>query len=182
MRLKEIFQHFIHKLVKDEKPDKNEEQEAVRKENPYLPKFRFVLDQILEMRELCYRDFKPILVDTDMPPESLLDEDDIEIALEQISKDLNFLTILTERPEYFSDYIDTMYEETGLAVSLYQKSNEKKYTGNVILDFEQTGRLKNNLTVQEALYIPVYKKSWETAENLDIYVPIGYNTVTVKGR
>ncbi len=35
------------------------------------------------------------------------------------------------------------------------------------------------------LYIPVYKRPWtqvKIQQNLDISIPIGYNTVIVKGR
>ena len=31
-----------------------------------------------------------------------------------------------------------------------------------------------------ATYIPIHKKPWKQGENLDIMVPIGYNTVIVK--
>ena len=39
-----------------------------------------------------------------------------------------------------------------------------------------------NLLAQGKNYIPIHKKPWKIAENLDIIVPFGYNTVIVKSR
>ena len=79
------------------------------------------MEQVLDRYGIGYREFRPLLIDTDTQPESLLDEDDAELVLGQISQDLNFLIIATERPAYFSSYIERMYEETGLIVQLEQK-------------------------------------------------------------
>lgn len=172
----QLFNWIFHKEKKNKK-----EIEGRREINHFLPKLRLILEQILAMKQINYKDFKPLFIDSDNPVESLLDEDDISQALEQISRDLNFLIILTERPEYFHSYIETMYEETGLAVSIQEKFGRKRYPANVVLDFEQTGSLYNNITVTEAIYLPIYKREWSIADNLDISVPIGYNTVIVKG-
>ncbi len=49
-----------------------------------------------------------------------------------------------------------------------------------MLDFEWKGRCYDEQMRPGRYYIPIHKKPWETAENLDIIVPIGYNTVIVK--
>jgi hypothetical protein len=108
-------------------------------------------------------------------------------VLEELSPDLNGLTIFTERPAYFRDYVEKMYEETGLLVQLRKKSclypgeGYRKLVSNVVLDFERQGRFYQLELSKPALYVPVYKKPWKTVENLDICVPIGYNTVIARG-
>lgn len=161
-----------------------EEEEDFPRENPYLHKFHIILQQILERYRMPYREFCPLLVDTDMPPESLLDEDQVEVMLEQISEDLNFLRIVTDRPAYFTDYIQRMYEDSGLVVQVCPKGQEISADINVVLDMEQKGDCPLRQMKEHMLYIPVYKRRWscvENAGNLDISIPIGYNTVIVKG-
>ena len=50
----------------------------------------------------------------------------------------------------------------------------------LVLDFEWEGQCYFNLLAQGKNYIPIHKKPWKIAENLDIIVPFGYNTVIVK--
>ncbi|MFP3155802.1 hypothetical protein LQZ18_15510 [Lachnospiraceae bacterium ZAX-1] len=174
-----IYGKLFHKM--SENSDLAMEREE-RKMNVFLPKLRVILEQVLQQKELSYQTFRPLLIDTDMPVESLLEEDDVEIVLKQLSKDLNSFTILTDRPEYFTAYVNTMYEETGLVVLLADKRNARhaSHVANVILDLEQRGGFKTNLLQQETIYIPIYKKPWRKAENLDIFIPIGYNTMIIK--
>ena len=40
---------------------------------------------------------------------------------------------------------------------------------------------QNRNLQEDIIYLPIYKKPWQIAENLNISVPIGYNTVIVKG-
>lgn len=154
-------------------------QETV-KENPFLPHFRNIMEQILEQYKIPYQNFRPLLLDRDTPPESMLSEDDVELVLEQISDDLNFLRIATERPAYFSCYIEKMYEENGLVVQLEEKGTFSLEGINVVLDMEQKGGVHRECIQENIHYIPIYKKPWNQAQNLDILVPIGYNTVIVK--
>ena len=115
----------------------------------------------------------------------IFEEDTVLLLLEQLEEDLNFLTILTDRPAYFSTFVERMYEENGLVVSLFQKDKmERQKAGYgrqcLILDFEKKGRCYDFFVAPQNDYIPIYKKTWQIAENLDITVPIGYNTVIVK--
>lgn len=161
-----------------------EEEPDYPRENPYLHRMRDILEQVLKCYGMTYRDFCPLLVDTDMIPESLLDEDQVEVMLEQISEDLNFLRIATERPAYFADYIQRMYEDSGLVVQVCPRGQEISEDVNVILDMEQKGDCPLKNVKEHMLYIPVYKRKWGSVENvgnLDISIPIGYNTVIVKG-
>lgn len=150
------------------------------KENPFLPYFRTIIEQILEQYKISYQNFRPLILDRDTPPESMLSEDDVELVLEQISDDLNFLRIATERPAYFSDYIEKMYEENGLVVQVEEKRAFSLDAVNVVLDMEQGGGISRACIRENICYIPIYKKTWNQGKNLDISVPIGYNTVIVK--
>ncbi len=181
MRLTEFFSK--RSTVQEELGEAKEEA-AYPRENPYLHKLRGILEQIFSRYEMSYREFRPLLIDTDTPPESMLDEDQVEIVLEQISQDLNFLRIVTDRPVYFEEYIQRMYEDNGLVVQVCPRGGEYLTDVNVILDMEQKGECPLKHMREDMLYIPVYKREWcqvENMGNLDISIPIGYNTVIVKG-
>ena len=77
---------------------------------------------------------------------------------------------------------DEMYEENGLIVQQIPKSARRQARGNVILDFERnSGYAPDHAASPEAIYMPIYKRPWEIRENLDILVPVGYNTLVVEG-
>lgn len=181
--VRRLVDFFGNRKVCQAELEESEEEDYPRK-NPYLYKLRDILEQILPLYQMTYREFCPLLIDTDTLPESLLDEDQVEIVLEQISQDLNFLKIVTDRPVYFADYIQRMYEDNGLVVQICPKGGEVLTDANVILDMEQRGKCPPKQVKEHMLYIPVYKRAWcqvENMGNLDISIPIGYNTVIVKG-
>lgn len=183
IRLKNFLVKTVFERFRRSAQEVEEQQEEVQG-NPFLPKLRSILEQLLPMYQISYKEFRPLMIDTDSPPESLLDEDSVAVVLEQISEDLNFLRIATDRPAYFSDYIQRMYEETGLVVQTEPKEQEISRDVNVILDMEQQGDIARRYMRAETLYIPVFKRQWrrlEPLQNLDISIPIGYNTVIVKG-
>ena len=183
IRLKNFLVKTVFERFRRSAQEVEEQQEEVRG-NPFLPKLRSILEQLLPMYQISYKEFRPLMIYTDSPPESLLDEDSVAVVLEQISEDLNFLRIATDRPAYFSDYIQRMYEETGLVVQTEPKEQEISGDVNVILDMEQQGDIARRYMRAETLYIPVFKRQWrrlEPLQNLDISIPIGYNTVIVKG-
>ena len=183
--IKNLIQKIRELLNRKKSKDTEYELETGRKENPYLPRFRMILEQILDKYGMNYKNFHPLLIDTDTPPESMLDIDDVELVLEQISKDLNFLKIETERTEYFRAYIERMYEDTGLIVQIEEKGEVSLDGINVVIDMEQKGNCNKKYIKEHIRYIPIYKKPWSEVkmlQNVDISVPIGYNTVIVKER
>ena len=129
--------------------------------NPYLPQIREIMEQILKKRKIPYGQFSPIVIDGADSKETLM-------AVELLGKDLNRLLLLTDRPAYFEG-----------RAKLAALSGELQ--GNVILDFEKPGDRGAEIKFGGKIYIPIFKRRWEAAKNLDIAVPIGYNTVTVKG-
>ena len=156
-------------------------QTAIRK-NPYLSQIREIMEQILAYKDISYGEFFPIIIDGS-------DSGKTVEAARALGKDLNHLVILTEVPAYFMELAEIMYEEHGLIVEIIPKINTiaqlnvgQNFQGNVILDFEQPKENDNMYMSGEIIYIPLFKKEWkaeEEAGNLDIAVPIGYNTVIV---
>jgi len=176
------FLKCLKKFFTKEKVWKEEEtREELQKGNPYLPYIRRIVEQILARKGLDYGGMKLLLIDKDEEEESLFEEDKADMVLKQMSPDLNFLIIVTNRPAYFQEYVEKMYEETGLIVRVEEKDASLKYGANLVLDLEPQGDMYEFLLEEPKIYLPIYKRGWKTAENLDIYVPIGYNTVIVKG-
>ena len=155
-----------------------EEEEIL---NPYLFQIREIIEQILEKRNISYEAFSPLIIDGDDSEAALM-------AAELLAEDLNHLTILTDHPAYFQNYADNMYEERGLLVEIFPKDLRKvadfsssELRQNVILDFEKPKESSFQIKFGKKLYVPIFKRPWEPAGNLDIAVPIGYNTVIVNG-
>ena len=176
--LKQYFKHlFFQKKPRAEVlADADEEEES----NSYIPLIREIMEFILNKRSISYRDFAPVLLDGG-------DAEAVLLAANLLGPDLNRLTILTDRPAYFTSYTDTMYEEHGLIVEVFPKTLQKMTeffagasSGTVILDFEKTRERTGTVKFGKLIYLPIYKKRWESAGNLDIAVPIGYNTMIVR--
>lgn len=179
--------------------------------NEFLQNFRPIYVSILKAKQLRPERVEIEVIDEETEEYSIFEPADVRDVLMQLSSDMNFLTIYTERPVYFGQFTETMYEENGLVVQLFSKvclksggsksggypdgegrsgfgsensrqTNFRSGSGNakVILDFEWEGKCYDGQMKAGSYYIPIHKKLWETAENLDIVVPIGYNTVIVK--
>ena len=156
-------------------------REEIEESNPYLPQMRTIIETVLKKKNISYERFAPILIAGKDPQICLA-------AAEQLGEDLNHLAIITDSPAYFETYADNMYEEQGLIVEILSPKQEKipqiasdQIYGNVILDFEKKTENPSKIEFGTKIYIPIFKKAWESAGNLDITVPIGYNTMTVKG-
>lgn len=162
-------------VLQDAKKEKEEYYE-----NPYLEELRGIMEQILKKRGIKYEDFAPVLIEGEEP------EDTLNAAV-RLSPDLNYLTVIAEKDTYYQDFVDNMYEEHGLIVNFCPKDRLRKMDifssqvpGNVILDFQKIGGITIRPKPKGKLYIPIFKRKWEGSANLDITVPIGYNTVIVR--
>ena len=158
--------------------------------NEFLRNFRPVFLAILKAQS--FRPERVELVVIDEERSHVFEPADVRDVLEQIGDDLNYLTVYTGRPAYFSAFAERMYEENGLVVMVFPKTRLSAWEGQagvretfltrkVILDFEWEGAYRTEMICAAATYIPIHKKPWKQGENLDIMVPIGENTVIVKG-
>ena len=176
--------------------------------NEFLRNFRPVFFGILKERGIAPQRVELEVIDEESEQGSMFEPADVRDVLEQLADDLNFLSIYTERPAYFYEFAERMYEENGLVVMLFSKrelSAARQRTGHagrraghagqrgyttagrrmdtwkLLLDFEWEGDCYTGQMGEGRAYIPIHKKPWKRGENLDIMVPIGYNTVIVKG-
>lgn len=176
--------------------------------NEFLRNFRPVFFGILKERGIAPQRVELEVIDEESEQGSMFEPADVRDVLEQLADDLNFLSIYTERPAYFYEFAERMYEEKGLVVMLFSKrelSAARQRTGHagrraghagqrgyttagrrmdtckLLLDFEWEGDCYTGQMGEGRAYIPIHKKPWKQGENLDIMVPIGYNTVIVKG-
>ncbi|MBP3487112.1 MAG: hypothetical protein J6K53_01825 [Roseburia sp.] len=218
--------------------------------NEFLRNFRPIFFGILKERGIAPQRVELEVIDEESGQGSMFEPADVRDVLEQLADDLNFLSIYTERPAYFYEFAERMYEENGLVVMLFSKrelagahqrtgyerqrsghteqraGHERQRSGHteqragregqrsghteqraghteqragregqrgynaagrrmdtwkLLLDFEWEGDCYTGQMGEGRAYIPIHKKPWKQGENLDIMVPIGYNTVIVKG-
>ncbi|KAI4451173.1 hypothetical protein C823_005722 [Eubacterium plexicaudatum ASF492] len=131
-------------------------------------------------KKISYQCLELIIIDAEENSDQ--DDQDVRMVLYDLDDQLNYLLIVTDRPERYESFMDEMYEENGLIVQQIQKTSCRQVRGNVVLDFERSSSFfKQNAVHADAVYLPVYKRPWEIGENLDILVPVGYNTLIVEG-
>ncbi len=155
--------------------------------NPFLCEFAAVFDGILREKQIPAAGRNLLVIDEE-PEEGIFEPLDVTGVLVQIAESVRCLQIYTNRPAYFAGFTETMYEENGLLAVTEPKEKLKQRLCRakggqesdrwIVLDFEWQGRCYP--FGADISYIPIHKKPWEMAENLDIAVPIGYNTVIVK--
>lgn len=160
---------------------------AVRKSRriPYNPcnmYFRSIMEQVLAKYQTEYKQLRLVIMDTEN--ENGMDRihtAEEEYLVRQMVEGLNHFCICTDRPEYFAELEEELLQEYGLLTEFRTKSDGAYEYGSLVLDFERTGYAEQKIRSSQIIYIPIYKEKWEQLENLDIAVPIGYNTVIVKG-
>lgn len=148
-------------------------------ENPYIYYMQPILKFILNEKHIPYQKLELIIIDADEGRSD--DIHDIQIVLEDLAQGLNYLLLITDEPDSYKNFADEMYQENGLIVQQIPKSAKKEARGNLIIDFERDSKILTECIHSKAVYLPIYKKPWEISENLDIIVPVGYNTLVVSG-
>ena len=89
--------------------------------NAFLQNFRPVFFGILKERGIRPERVELEVIDEESERGSMFEPVDVRDVLEQLGEDLNFLSIYTERPAYFYEFAERMYEENGLVVMLFSK-------------------------------------------------------------
>lgn len=150
-------------------------------QNPCISKMRSIVEHVIAEREVTFQKLELVILDAGSE-QNMQDDFDIQDTLSQLAFGLNYLLLVTDRPDFFENFVSDMYEENGLIVQQVEKSVCKNVRGNLVLDFERAGEIpKENMLRPGVIYVPVYKKPWEIGENLDIKVPVGYNTLVIEG-
>ena len=166
-----------------------ESEVSVAFENPYLVDFTPIFFSIIKEKGINPAKVELIIFDEEADEYRPFERADVLDVLNQLCNSINALTIYTDRPEIFSEFVEQIYEESGLLTTIAPKKAQKKVVQHqsqgmtgVILDFEWRGTCYQSGRGDCTGYIPIHKKPWEMRENLDILVPFGYNTVIVKGK
>ena len=164
--------------------------------NAYLRDFVPVLGQILKEKQIAPEKLHLEIIDEESEEKSIFEPVGVDEVLDQLADELNHLTVYTDRPAHFQASAEQIYEENGLMPLIFTKKQLKSrsFSGvqgladradmrtgvgdTLVLDFEWEGQCYFNLLAQGKNYIPIHKKPWKIAENLDIIVPFGYNTVS----
>lgn len=149
-------------------------------QNPYIIYIHAIIERVICMKNLSFQKLELVIIDAEENQDQ--DDDDIQTVLYGLEQRLNYLLLITDRRDRYESYMDEMYEENGLIVQQLPKSARRQARGNLILDFERSGGiLGESVANSNAIYLPIYKRPWEISENLDILVPVGYNTLVVDG-
>ena len=153
--------------------------------NEFLRNFRPIFFAILKEKKIEPSKVELKIIDEEPDSYGIFEPAGVREVLEQLSEDLDYLTVYTERPAYFYEFAETMYQENGLIVMIFPKEELKAgmrrpKNAELILDFEWDGDCYFGRMGQGIYYVPIHKKPWKLGENLDIIVPMGYNTVIVK--
>ena len=99
--------------------------------NPFLRNFRPVFFAILKEKSLSLKRVELEVIDEEAEDYSAFEPADVRDVLEQLSEDLNFLTIYTERPAYFKEFAETMYVDNGLHFRICAEGCKFKNNPNV---------------------------------------------------
>lgn len=74
---------------------------------------------------------------------------------------INYLTILTKRPSYFEDYIDEIYNDTGLAIELIQEPLLEDLNSDIIINCSKEKNKAFYFFNKKAFYIDFLSKREE---------------------
>ncbi len=185
-----FFRRWLHKylnftqnpnhdtIVETNNADSAYEFSPLTYQNPCIFYIHPILNYILKEKNISYQKLELIIVDADQGHDD--DMEDIKNILSELVQGLNYLLLITDEPDSYLNIIEEIYDENGLIVQQIPKSEKKNARGNLILDFERHGGISADHMIRpNMVYLPIYKKPWEISENLDIIVPVGYNTLVI---
>lgn len=142
---------FFHKLLlyfkKEELAEEQKEEVQEKSFFLYITQVSKILTYFRRERGISKKELELVLIDNQDQPAYQV----VEIV-ESLIEDLNFLYLVTKRPDYFEDIIEEALEEYGLLVVVFTEFPDPM-PGNLTLD----------------------TRDWEN--HLDIITPISYNTV-----
>lgn len=95
----------------------------------------------------------------------LIDGNDsrIDHFLYEFLEELNYLTIVTDRKEYFKGLQERAFQELGLLIDLALPWEEKNLRGNLVWDFSDKLQ-KSDCYPEESICFMPHKKTWKIQE------------------
>lgn len=89
----------------------------------------------------------------------------IDFFLYEFLQELNYLTIITDRTEYFLGLQERAFQELGLLIDLQKPWEEKSPEGNVVWDFTKTLQKPDCYPPGSIAWMP-HKKLWKLQEQI----------------
>ncbi len=83
-----------------------------------------------------------------------------DLLLSEFLEELNYLTIVTERKEYFENLQERAFMELGLLIDLFYPWEEKNLQGNLVWDLTQTMQSADCYPKKSICFVP-HKKEWK---------------------
>ncbi len=98
----------------------------------------------------------------------LIDDGDyrIDYFLNCFLEDFNYLTIVTQRQEYFENLQERAFQELGLLVELVYPWEEKILSGNLVWDFTEHMQKADCYPKESICFVP-HKKGWKIKDLLE---------------
>lgn len=85
-----------------------------------------LINEGMKKKKIKKKDLRLVLLDSK--------DERMDFILNWITEDLNYLTIITDRQEYFREFIDKIYDTSGLIVVLEPFTVCEQIEGNLVLD------------------------------------------------
>lgn len=142
-----FFRRLLLYFKKEELAEERKEEVQEKSFFLYIAQVSKILTYFRRERGISKKELELVLIDNpDQPAYQVVE------IVESLIEDLNFLYLVTKRPDYFENIIEEALEEYGLLVVVFT-------------EFPDT--MPGNLTLDT--------RDWEN--HLDIITPISYNTV-----
>ena len=149
--------------------------------NRYLNEFLPVFEQILREKHISLETLHLEVIDEEDGEKSLFEAAGVKEVLSQLADRLNFLTIYTDRPEYFEGFAGNCFRENGLMPVFFPKRKigkamrmEKQNGTSLVLDFEWEGACYFSVLAQGKNY----PMSERLAKAMAVFVDTVNMTVT----
>lgn len=91
--------------------------------------FTQIMDLALKDNSIDMKEMRLTIIDSG--------DSKIDYILDLIIYDLNHLTIITQRPEYFKEFVDIIYDNTGLVIEVITKIFEIEGKSDLIIDMSK---------------------------------------------
>lgn len=120
----------------------------------------FLINQILERcrreKRISKKEMRLVLTDSK--------DKRTEAVIYAVKDGLNYLTVLTERAEYFENIAMELYEDTGLLMEIKESPLEEMIEGDIVIDFEKEER-RNYRYYPKGAYILDFSGNREKSRN-----------------